>query len=82
MRRTGFTGWNVMNKTNWDEAPEWANYHATNYDGFSYWYKYEPVAVFYTKEWTPDNALCKKASPLNVKNWEFSLQSRMECDIK
>lgn len=28
--------------TNWEEAPVWANYKATDADGQTYWYEKEP----------------------------------------
>ena len=32
----------IMNKPNWKDAPEWANYLAMDSDGSWYWFELEP----------------------------------------
>ena len=35
----------------WDDAPEWAQYHAIDADGAGCWYEFKPEFL-YGKEWT------------------------------
>jgi hypothetical protein len=38
-------------KPSWDEAPEWANYLAQDYNGEWYWYNAKPTYNPYLTHW-------------------------------
>lgn len=63
----------MENKISWDDAPEWANYYATDNDGFSYWYARKPHLV--SLAWAVEKGLICRNLPV-IKSWKDPLQSR------
>jgi hypothetical protein len=59
---------------NWDEAPEWAMYHAVDESGCGYWHKEIPF-VFYSV-WRQDRCMRKSKNYPNNPNWRESLRER------
>lgn len=58
----------------WNNAPEWANFVAMDYDQVWWWHEYEPVRTFY--EWEVEST--GRAAPVfgNEMDWMDSLQER------
>lgn len=46
-------------KPEWKEAPEWAQFRATDCDGTTYWHELEPVWVQEVGEWQSDGNIAK-----------------------
>ena len=59
----------MMNKPNWNYAPEWANYVAQDEDGTWYWYEDAP-------EKCPDSWRPQGKYEATQQHWETTLESR------
>lgn len=64
-----------MNKPNWKEAPEWANYLAQDADGAWYWYEDEPKIE--GNQWIVESGRDDEADHSNL-NWKETLEKRLE----
>jgi hypothetical protein len=59
----------------WDEAPEWANYAATDWDGQMYWFANEPKKI---TTWVGQGGSTRhiKSAGIVIPNAEETLESR------
>lgn len=48
--RDGTPIWNPK-MVDWESAPEWANWHAVDGDGFGHWYECKPVKIEFRSGW-------------------------------
>jgi len=48
-------------KPSWDDAPEWANYLAMDYDGEWFWFEFEPKLNSSGKVWARMSGRAKTA---------------------
>ena len=62
-----------MNKPDWKDAPEWANWLACDYDGVWVWYEKKPIKT--ESMWFPEEGECLCTGSIN-RNWEESLEPR------
>ena len=60
--------------TIWDNAPEWANFHAIDQDGLAYWYKNKPVID--NKIWDNANGRYEDSNLIVTSDWKQSLIER------
>lgn len=60
-----------MNKPDWKDAPEWAQYLAQDADGDWYWYEQLPYASF--EGWSPDG---KHQLAAVFDTWQDTLEGR------
>jgi hypothetical protein len=64
--------------TTWHDAPEWANYKATDADGQAFWYEKQPKLG--GRQW--DNTILtpvgkvEKVTPVKPIKWQLSLEAR------
>lgn len=63
----------MMNKPNWDDAPEWAKYVAMDKDGEWWWFERKPVPE--REEWRVDAGRVELASR-NFEDWEDAIERR------
>lgn len=61
----------------WNEAPEWANYHAVDADGEAWWYENEPRLLMscWSEVWCGEIAK-KGITNLEGINWQQTLTKR------
>lgn len=59
-----------MNKPDWKDAPEWAQYLAMDADGAWYWYELRPIAL--RDSWAPNG----RSQLAAIQPWLSSLESR------
>ena len=64
----------VEKNTIWDNAPEWANFHAIDQDGLAYWYKNKPVID--NKIWDNANGRYEDSNLIVTSDWKQSLVER------
>lgn len=62
----------------WSEAPDFANYAATDRNGISYWFKHEPRREKYFWEIAGENdrTCVIHPNPHVTKPWDQSLEAR------
>jgi hypothetical protein len=59
----------------WDNAPSWAQYRATDADGLAWWYEFAPRMDRGIGQWLIDDGraeLCR----LPCRTWKDSLETR------
>jgi hypothetical protein len=63
---------------NWSDAPEWAEYIATDKNGASFYYEKEPFANEYIEKWliSCTENKCTKIQPVCIESWQQSIQKR------
>ena len=63
------------NRVPWEEAPEWANWAATDFDGMRFWYQSEPFVG--DVKWNNSGGQSQYADHQNgCANWRASKQRR------
>lgn len=64
-------------KPSWDDAPEWANYLAQDYDGKWGWYKSKPETNngLFGVVWLPPE-IHGRYQPIYFENWKETLEER------
>lgn len=72
-------GWKVVPPEagtlyDWSQAPEWANWAATDKDGRVWWYKTEPRASH--EKWLGENSYIESTLPSPSVPWDHSLEQR------
>lgn len=50
-------------KPSWDDAPDWAEYRATDGSGTTYWHELEPVWMEEAKEWFSEGDVRRCCAP-------------------
>lgn len=70
-----------MNEPDWSKAPEWANYHAVDQNGDTYWYENKPSA--FDEVWNLWNFGKVKVkvefdTATTNNNWRDTLQEKPE----
>ena len=68
-----FNGETTMNKPDWKDAPEWANYLAMDASGDWYWYELEPFED--ASVWVEYEGRMQ-AAQITSSNWKDSLEQR------
>ena len=73
-----------MNKPDWKDSPEEANYLAQDRDGDWYWWTVMPRAA--THLWIPESGDDNEAIPASASNeynetegWDLTLEARPSC---
>lgn len=64
-------------ESDWDEAPEWAEWWAIDWGGRAYWYEYEPTIIgtaWYLESKGMIKICCE--SDTNYPAWRQSLRRR------
>jgi hypothetical protein len=61
-------------KPNWENAPEWANYVAMDYDGDWWWFEYKPSMAH--NIWKANLGRYERMT--DCDEWKRTLQSRPE----
>ena len=62
-------------EANWSDAPEWANYKATDRDDSGWWYEHKPILSDYY--WVESTGRFLRVVPLIIcENWEDTLEKR------
>ena len=61
--------------TDWSNAPEWANWKATDKDGKAYWYQCEPYPYTKNAAWLSNEGKYTLAPSPNY-DWDRSLEHR------
>lgn len=62
------------NPTDWSNAPDWANWKATDENYEVWWFAYKPYPIF--SGWTNNIGKCQVAGKEVTANWKSSLQQR------
>ena len=63
-----------MNKPDWKDAPEWAQWLAQDEDGTWWWYENAPKVIL-SRTWF-DSGRARKVSDNYSENWRESLEQR------
>lgn len=66
-----------MNKPDWKDAPDWANYFAQDPCGTWFWFEIKPVANGSWFEGST-NGRIERAQP-REENWHLTLEDRPSC---
>ena len=62
---------------NWSEAPDWAQWAATDANGIAYWYEVKPYIDNLDNRWLSNRRAVRIAPSANkYVNWEESLEER------
>ena len=59
----------------WKDAPEWANYAATDSDGDKCWFEFEPTLAIHTGVWRNDQE-GRMVMFDDADDWKKSLEKR------
>ena len=59
----------------WDNAPSWAQYRATDADGLAWWYEHRPRPADETMQWLADSGQ-SQCDPRPGRTWKDALQTR------
>lgn len=65
----------TVNKPSWNDAPEWANYLAQDYDGTWVWYEYRPKPIEESNYFSCWKGKFLKVSSDNT-DWKKTLEKR------
>ena len=62
---------------NWSEAPDWAQWAATDANGSAFWYEAKPYAEIWIQQWLPNHKQYSGAPSANcLVSWKVSLEER------